>query len=85
MENPCKELWYKTRIEELEEGLKEARLQELASLGQAQEAYEAQVELEVKLNKAIAALKFYGWEDDDQGAYACRVLKDLGYKYSGDK
>jgi len=42
-------------------------------------------ELEANLAKAINALKFYGWEDDDQGVYAGRVLEELGYKFQGGK
>jgi hypothetical protein len=50
-DKPDGSLYYEAadRIEELEEELREARLQELASLGQAQEAYEAQVKLEKAL------------------------------------
>lgn len=50
-DKPDGSLYYEAadRIEELERELREARLQELASLGQAQEAYEAQVALEEKL------------------------------------
>ena len=54
----------KDRIEELEAKLRESALQELSALGQASEAYQAQlaaeartVDLEVKLAKAVAAIE----------------------------
>lgn len=43
------------RIEELEAKLAEARLSELAALGQADEAYTAQLELEAELAKPMEA------------------------------
>jgi uncharacterized protein YfaS (alpha-2-macroglobulin family) len=65
-----KELIPQYRIETLEEELREARLQELASLGQAQEAYEAQVALEAKLKKAVRALEIVDEWLVDLGMYA---------------
>ena len=44
--------------EELEEELREARMQSLSDLGQAQDAYKAQLVAETKLAKAVEALAY---------------------------
>ena len=71
-DKPDGSLYYEAadRIEELEEELWEARLQEIASLGQAQEAYEAQVALEAKLKRAVRALEIVDEWLVDLGMYA---------------
>ena len=45
------------RIEELEAQLRKSALQELSALGQASDAYQAQLAAEAKLAKAVEALK----------------------------
>ena len=45
------------RIDELEAKLKEASLQSISDLGQAQQAYQAQLLAEAKLAKAVEALE----------------------------
>ena len=45
------------RCEELEAKLRKSALQELSALGQASEAYQAQLEAEAKLAKAVEELK----------------------------
>lgn len=50
------------------------------------EMYKAQnKEISLLLLKAVKALQYYGWEDDDQGHYARSVLEDLGYTQQKDK
>lgn len=62
----------KQRIAELETNLREAALQSLSDLGQAQEAYASQLEAETKLNKAIKAFE---WLEDE--------LREHGYPDQG--
>jgi len=63
-----------SRIEELEAKLRESALQELSALGQASEAYQAQlaaeartVDLEAKLAEAVDLLRRYLHVDDVGG------------------
>lgn len=67
----------KARIEELEARNRELALQVIASEGQAQEAYERQVELEAKLSRAVEALNFVVTLHESKAAKD--ALKDLGY------
>jgi len=47
--------------------------------------YEERIKvLEANLAKAVNALKYYGWEDDDQGYYARQVLESFGYTYEAE-
>lgn len=48
---------YKARCEELEAKLRKSALQEIAALGQASEAYQAQLAAEAKLTQAVEALR----------------------------
>ena len=76
------------RIAELEAKLKEAGLSELSALGQAMDAYTAQLEAEAKLAKARAdALKEAAAEIDCGGCYGqcadpanCRVKEAQGIR-----
>jgi len=40
-------------------------------------------ELEAKLEKAVEALKFYAYVDDDQGIRAIKILEEMGVKRDG--
>jgi len=58
------------RIEELEANLRDMSLDCLAALGQAGEAYQAQLAAESKLAKAVEVLRFYAegeWPEDYPG------------------
>ena len=52
------------RIEALEAKLRKSALQELSALGQAEDAYQAQLAVEAKLAKALEKLEY--WFDTDQ-------------------
>jgi hypothetical protein len=47
------------RLEELEAKLRKSALQEMSALGQASEAYQAQLAAEAKLAKAVEAMQFW--------------------------
>lgn len=74
------------RIEELEAALRNSALQELSALGQASEAYQAQlaaeartVDLEAKLEKAMEALEAITFEcvGDDTRCGSRAALEEL--------
>jgi hypothetical protein len=67
------------RIEELEAKLREAALQELSSLNQADEARQAQLDAEAKLAKAVEALEGIVTDNTwDKTYMKCRkVLREL--------
>ena len=66
------------RIEELEAQLREARMQSLSNLGQADEAYQAQLAAEAKLEKAVSRLeKLSRWLDLDDEELAAVPIEEL--------
>jgi hypothetical protein len=65
------------RIKELEANLRDMSLDCLAALGQAGEAYQAQLVAEDKLAKAIRALEFIGCEENAEGKFARTTLAEL--------
>jgi hypothetical protein len=66
---------YKKRCEELEAKLRKSALQELSALGQASEAYQAQLAAKAKLERAVEMLRILGIAD--------AILADL--KGQGDE
>ena len=51
------------RCEELEAKLRKSALQEMSALGQASEAYQAQLAAEAKLERAVEMLRILGIAD----------------------
>ena len=66
-------------IERLNKELRERTMSELSALGQAQEAYEAQVVLEEKMAKAVEALSaIEGWSNNPRiGEFASETIAEL--------
>ena len=72
-------------IAELEAKLRKSVLQELSALGQASEAYQAQLAAEARLTRALRALERIDLSIDtrEQGAIAMATLAEL--KGQGDE